>query len=158
MKMAEHVNDWNFSEWEFTGRNIEVRDRGEWSEDNQDGISVDDYYPMMNYAYPLDNGCPSESTIKEIHKKASLTVVCKLSTDTYYLSLTGGGMNLSQDIAMAYIIAENRVPTGLAREVNVETPLTQHGDNYRKVLNKCKQSLENIEYQINKIDKALKEV
>lgn len=157
MKLTKHIDEWSFADWDFIGRNLEIREKGEWSENNQDGIGPDRYYPMMNYAYPLDSGCPSDSTIKEIHENTNLTVVEELSTGNFYLALTGGGMDLSQDIAMAYIIAENRVPLELARGVMVESPLSQYGDNYLKVLRECRKTLKgSVEYKIGQIDKALK--
>ena len=157
MRSARLVDEWSFEEWEFVGRDEEVRDKGEWSEDNQEGIGQDRYYPMMNYAYPLHD-CPTTQTIFKIHEKTNLTVVREEATGECFLALTGAGMDFSQDIAMAYIIAENRVPLDLAREVCVECPLTQHGEAYEKVLRECKSMLEGVEYQTKKIDKSLKAI
>lgn len=154
MKLTRKVDRWTFENWEFTGGEVERRERGEWSEHNRDGIHHDDYVPMMLYAYPLE-GEPSDEEIKKIHRKTSVTVVREKGTDQYFLALTGGGMDLSQDIARAYIIAENRVPIELAREVNTQKELTQHGEDYLKVMKKCKQSIESNDYEKKALKKAI---
>ena len=154
------VNDWRDEKWRFIGRELAERIKGEWSNQNADGISEDDYYPMMNYAYPLYD-CPSEESIMKIQDKTSLTVVGDTETGDFFLALCGGGMDLSQDIAMAYILAGERVPYELALEVSRQPNLSQHGKDFRKVMEECKRSMsdasEGAKGVIISIDKAIKE-
>lgn len=89
------------------------------------------YEPMMNYAYPLqcdptvfDDG--KEKIIK-VCSKTNLTVMYKEDEDCYYLALTGGGMDLSQDIARAYQIMETWVPVSLLSEVSKQPELSVYG-------------------------------
>jgi len=60
-------------------------------------------YPMMNYAYPTRLSDIEDDTILYICDHTCLTVVYNTKEDEYYLALTGGGMDLSQSIALAYI-------------------------------------------------------
>jgi hypothetical protein len=130
------VDNWDYDEWNFIGRDVEMERVGEWSEDNPDGLDCDDYIPVMLYAYPLWD-CPSDEQIIEIHDKTSLTVVEHNDTGEYYLALCGGGMNLSQDIGMAYLIAEHYIPHALIREISTQPNLSQRGKNFRKLMREC---------------------
>ncbi len=58
-------------------------------------------------------------------------MVMKKDTEEYFLALTGGGMDLSQDIALAYIIAQGWIPTALAYEVSTQPELSVSGDDSR---------------------------
>jgi len=124
------VSDWDYESWEFVDRDIEYEKHGEWSEDNEQGISSDDYVPMMHYAYPLYD-CPSDKQIFKIHEKTCLTVVRNIEGEEYYLVLCGGGMDCSQSIGMAYIIAEDHILYALAQQISRQPNLTQYGKNFR---------------------------
>lgn len=96
--------DWTEEKWEFVGRNVMEERLGEWSKDNENGIQEDDGYPIMNFAYPIDCGTPYDDRIFRVCDETCCTVVYNNVEDCYYLALTGGGMNLSQSIALAYMI------------------------------------------------------
>lgn len=134
------IHDWQDEKWNFVGRHIEENAKGEWSEDNQDGVGTDDHYPMMNYAYPLCE-CPDDKTIRKIHKKTNCTVVEDTETGDVFLALCGGGMDLSQDVAMAYIIAEDVIPADLAYNVSRQEGLSQHRKDWLKVMRYCRKAL-----------------
>jgi hypothetical protein len=149
------VNDWNHEEWEFTGMDV-MRSFYEANpkEAEKDGHELDeggnvkyldeiieDFFPMMLYAYPLDSEPPTMKIIK-LCRNTNCTVVMKRDTEDYFLALTGGGMDLSQDIAMAYIIAEDFVPASLAMEVSTQEGLSKHGKEWMKVMRYCAKSLD----------------
>lgn len=148
MKMTRNVNQWTHENWEFIGRQVEER--------TQEGeLTVDAHFPMMLYAYPLRDR-PSDDTIREIHNRTNTTVVRNKENKSYYLALTGAGMDLSQDIALAYIIAENGVPYELALDTYATKPLSIPPEDFIKVMEECKSTLERgVDNQMNKIDKAL---
>ena len=150
------VDDWTYDTWEFTGRSVmceyyetnpkkaeemghELDDEGEvkYLDEVVDGMTM----PMMLYAYPL-SGRPRDEGIVEICTETSCTVVMRNDTYEYYLALTGGGMDLSQDIALAYIIAEGRIPPALASEVSTQSGLSQGGGNWVKVMEHCREALD----------------
>lgn len=137
---SRSINDWADEKWEFVGRNLEMSKKGEWDDDNQDGLNEDDFYPVMLYAYPLSD-CPSDTQIRLIHKKTNCTVVKDTDTEEYYLALCGGGMDLSQDIALAYIIATGYIPIALVFEVCKQPELSVHGNDWLKVARRCKKEL-----------------
>jgi hypothetical protein len=78
---------------------------GEWSEDSPEGIEYDDYMPIYNYAYPLHLSYLEEDIIIRICEETNCTVVNNTEEDELYLALCGCGMDMSQDIALAYMIA-----------------------------------------------------
>jgi hypothetical protein len=149
MGFSIHV-DWSdensFERWEQVGQDAmrnfyaenpdEVVKEGYEVEDNKIDDAIDEliqrHYPMMNYAYPLETE-PSDEKVVEICQNTNLTVVKDNEDDTYYLALTGGGMDLSQDIALAYIIAETWLPLDLLRDVCTQPNLSVHGKNWLKV-------------------------
>jgi hypothetical protein len=88
--------------------------------------------PMMNYGYPLDIN-PKDKDIFEVVCETNCTVMYDYENDQFYLALTGGGMDLSQDIALAYIIIQKWVPFDLAINVNTQKNLSVHGKNWEKV-------------------------
>jgi hypothetical protein len=93
-------------EWEFIGRSLLLDKLDEYSEDNEEGLEDDDGYPVYNYAYPIETfGELEDDKILRICEETSCTVVYNTKEDQYYLSLTGCGMDMSQSIALAYMIA-----------------------------------------------------
>ena len=87
--------------------------------------------PMMNYAYPLqlDPTFRDDGTdrIIKVCRDTSLTVMYNDDEDSYYLALCGGGMDLSQSIALAYQILENWLPVSLLGAVSKQPELAVHG-------------------------------
>lgn len=83
-------------------------DSGEKEEDMED---EDDFYeqnsPMMNFRYPLPGFKPDRFSDKNLRRAldnaGNITLVQDLKSDEYYLALTGGGMDLTWDIARAYV-------------------------------------------------------
>ncbi|MCD4831684.1 MAG: hypothetical protein K8R02_07770 [Anaerohalosphaeraceae bacterium] len=127
----------------------------------QCGFSEDDCEPMMNYGYPL---CylPEEDKIVKIVKNTCLTVMENQNTGEYFLVLCGGGMNLSQSIAHAYLLAGHRIPDELAFEVCTQPCLSVGKKEYVEIMKECKCELENIQRRaderIKKIMDSLKTV
>lgn len=157
-KFVEEVYRWEHKKWRFVGREVEREERGTWSEDNKDGVKSEDFYPMMEYAYPLEEK-PSSEQIKKVHEETGCTVVEKRSTGKYYLALCGGGMDLSQYIALAYLITENHIPFELAKTVSTQEGLNLKGEQFKRVMKRCRRSLDygicNAENQLEAIKHAL---
>lgn len=148
------VENWQDEKWEMTGREVmysvlsdeSTRQHKELKKEYGDDYDVDEKadenYPMMNYAYPLYKR-PSDGQILKICEETNCTVVEDTGTGDFFLALTGGGMNLSQDIAMAYIIAGEPIPPALAMSVATQHGLSQYGKEWRKVMRECRKSLLN---------------
>lgn len=115
--------------------------------------------PMMNYAYPLHHE-PDEEQILKVVQETSCTVMENQDTEEFFLALCGGGMDLSQSIAHAYLIC-GYIPDALASNVSTQYGLNISGENYFKVMEAIKDSLNNtIEVYKNKIariDEAVKQ-
>ncbi len=125
-----------------------------------------DNEPMMNYAYPL-YGKPTDEQILKICEETNLTVMEKTYSDDRegngdcFLALTGGGMDLSQDVGLAYIYADERIPPGLAFEICTQYGLSVSGERWFKVMRECKlvlsQEIDNAKRHIKEISEAIKE-
>ena len=105
---GRYVDWWkalNSNEWVCIGQQIMEGKKGYWSEDNPEGITGDDYLPMYNFAYPLGLSSLDDETIIKVCQETSCTVVYNTDEDALYLALCGCGMDMSQDIALAYMIA-----------------------------------------------------
>jgi hypothetical protein len=103
---------------------------------------ADHQAPMMNYAYPLR--CePSDDKVLRVCRETNLTVMYHTEEDEYYLALTGGGMDLSQDIARAYQILENWLPLSLLPNVCQQPELSIHGEAWLEMAEQITKQLRN---------------
>ena len=144
-----NVDDWNIEEWEMTGRHLmysrmaekgtpqnreakkRAKDCGCELEDVIDEFAYE-HIPMMLYAYPLQIE-PDEERIVEVCERTCCTVVQNNKTGDYFLALCGGGMDLSQDIALAYNIAQTWLPMGLLGEVSTQYGLSKSGEDFEQI-------------------------
>lgn len=167
------VDEWDFEgRWEYIGTNLmyehyledpifikECEENG-WDIDEIARRRSDDHFPMMLYAYPL-YCTPSDEKIKEVCMETNCTVVLNNETGDCFLALTGGGMDLSQDIALAYLIAEGVVPSALAYNVCTQYAFSVSKEKWYRVMEGCRKALhidsENYRHQVEKINKLLKE-
>lgn len=78
--------------------------------------SVGEYRPMMNYGHILVT-TPDDDKILKCALKTGCCVMYNNYTDECFIGLTGGGMDLSQNIALAYVILENWIPEDLIMSV-----------------------------------------
>lgn len=148
------VDDWNDSKWDHVGvdtmRNYYENDRQIKKDAKDMGIDLEDYivekseehYPMMLYAYPIFRE-PSEKQIIDVCTKTCLTVVRDIETDDYYLALCGGGMDLSQSVAHAYLLTDGFIPMSLAKEVSKQPCLSVSRPVYKKIAREIKRQLKN---------------
>jgi len=114
--------------------------------------------PIMNFVYPLFSE-PDEEKIIKVCEETSCTVVYNLQDDTYYLALTGCGMNLSQDIALAYIIADNCIDWDMLENVYVSGALSVSKDDYKIILNELERQLAiSIDNQTRKLQEVTKQL
>jgi len=81
------------------------------------GTSEDSAQPMMNYVYPLELTDFDEEKILRVVNETNCTVMENQDTGEWFLALCGGGMDLSQDIAYAYLILERWIPKDLLGSV-----------------------------------------
>lgn len=123
------------------------------------GFTEDSAEPMMNYAYPLET-TPDSERILEVLQRTNLTVMYNTEEDAHYLALTGGGMDLSQDIALAYKICENIIPFDLCLRVNTQNGLSQSGKNFdemaKAVIENLKNNITQANFKIEDLKKSLK--
>jgi len=159
--------DWSeqSDKWEMTGANL-MRTFYEENpkEAKKDGHDVergkvkyideviDNFYPMMNYAYPLAT-TPDDDKIIELCRETCLTVVYNNDDDTYYLALCGGGMDLSQSIARAYQLIEKWIPVSLLSEICTQPELSVHGQDW---LNMANQIRDQIQIEITRLQQTNK--
>lgn len=147
------IDDWQDGKWNHVGRdamyNYYLNSRTAKKEAKGYCTDIEEYaneqadknFPMMNYAYPLEMGDPGEEKTIEICLKTNCTVVEDTETGDFFLALTGGGMDLSQDIALAYMIAEKWLPTSLLRNVCTQPALSVSKKEYRKIMRRIKEQL-----------------
>lgn len=139
---SEELNGENFEKWENLGRQFAESSCSHKSEESGDntlmeyggyceecGFSEDSQQPMMNYYYPLEFE-PSEEAIKNTIENTNLTIMYNNETNSHFLVLTGGGMDLSQDIALAYFYCQRWIPGELLRNVSIQKGLSVSGENW----------------------------
>ena len=125
---------------------------------SQCGVNEDTCEPILNYVYPLRQ-CPSDKQILKIIKETCLTVMLDMRDDEYYLALCSGGMDLSQDIGLAYVLAEENIPFSLALEISTQEELSKSGAKFISVMEACKNTIQaNILYAKDKLDNINKSI
>ena len=92
-----------------------------------------DNRPSMNFAYPLF--CePGEEKIIKVCEETACTVVYNSQDDNYYLTLTGGGMDMSQSIALAYIIADGCIDWDFLDEIYLTGAFSVSEEDFQIIL------------------------
>ena len=66
-------------------------------------------------------------------------------TEEYFLALCGGGMDLSQSLAYAYILAGHRIPYELVFQVSTQPCLSVGEKEYIEIMGRCKRELQDIQ-------------
>lgn len=105
--------------------------------------------PMMNYAYPvtLANGWDDRTGDPAEAARAIVDLpLCVVEMNgAYYLALTGGGMDLSWEIAAAYVALGNLPPAhfaaNLPRMAGNRMSYDGLSDNDRRTFDACRRSL-----------------
>lgn len=110
-----------------------VLEDGELREDWEDDLR-DPTDPIYNYIYPLEIE-PTDEKILAVSLKTNCCVLLNTENDTYFLSLTGCGMDMSQDIALAYVLLERWIPTDLLKEVSKQKSLSVGGEDWKFLRN-----------------------
>jgi hypothetical protein len=118
-----------------------------------------DNFPTMNYAYPLFSE-PDEEKIARVCEETSCTVVYNLQDDNYYLALTGGGMDLSQSIALAYIIADGCIDWNMIGDIDISGAFSVSEKDYQTILKELERqltiSIDNYKAKLRKVIEQLK--
>lgn len=178
MESARRI-DWyeefgnNPDRWVNHGRNIledscthTTQDKGKDPETNvrysgwceECDFQEDSCQPMMNFGYPL-RGLPSEEQILSVVKDTCLTIMEDSQNDGYFLVLCGGGMDLSQSIALAYLRVGERIPDDLVLEVCTQPALSVSKEEYREIMQACLEELGSLSvratYRIERIKEEL---
>ena len=166
--MESRYVDWskalNGDEWECLGRQVMEEKKGSWSETNPDGIEGDDYVPIYNFAYPLGLSSLDEDKIERICRETNCTVVHSQEEDALYLALCGCGMDLSQDIALAYMIAYSygqekygRIPRHMLFDVYKSGPLSVGQDKFERIREKLIDGFESLKQSCERELNSLKQ-
>lgn len=100
----------------------------EYWEDN----IAEDTTPIYNYIYPLEI-TPSDEDILRVSLNTNCCVLLNTENNTYYISLTGCGMDLSQDIALSYLWLEKWIPFDLIRNVSSQECLSISKENFKEL-------------------------
>jgi hypothetical protein len=131
-------HDWRENNEDWTNHGMDILRA---SCKHKDGVEKNDYCekcdihedscePMMNYIYPLECTNFEDKEILKVVKETNCTIM-ENKEGEFFLTLCGGGMDLSQDIAFAYFILENWIPEDLIREVAKQPCLSLGKKNYK---------------------------
>ena len=113
-----------------------------------------DNKPAVNFVYPLVKK-PSAGKILRVCNETSCTVIRNLDDENYYLALTAAGMDLSQDIALAYIIADGQIHWDMLEDIYTTKVFSVTEKDYQTVLKKLEEQLK---FSIKRRQTKLKEV
>ena len=113
-------------------------------EQNDEEMDSDDFFPMMNYRYPLpdfdEKNHSSDKIKKALRRAGSLTLVEDLKSNEKFLALTGGGMDLSWDIVKGYVNLGFAPPAHFCRNLPEMAGMALTEENNEAILG-CRRSL-----------------
>jgi hypothetical protein len=115
----------------------------------------------MNFAYPLF--CePDEEKIAKVCEETACTVVLNLQDDSYYLALTGCGMDFSQSIALAYIIADGCIEWDMLGDIYISGAFSVTEEDFQIVLNEMERqlriSIDNNKHKLKEVTKQQQKI
>jgi hypothetical protein len=83
-----------------------------------------------------------------------------LQDDTYYLALTGGGIDLSQSIALAYILCDGCIAWDMLEDIYISGAFSVSEEEYQIILKELERQLEisigNHKAKLKKVREQLK--
>jgi hypothetical protein len=128
--------------WDFVGATLMrdfaemiIKETGDESFTGSAEEAEEANFPSTNYAYPIGaNILVPNKTIMKICEQTSCTVVYNLLNDQYYLCLTGGGMDFTQSIALAYIFIFTYIPSFLLDDIYFTDRLSVSKRHYKLVI------------------------
>ena len=112
--LREILEDTENPKFKEVAERLEVLDNGKLVDYYEERINA--YDPMMNYAHLLET-TPSDEDILKVALKTNCSVMYDSEEDKHYIALNGGGMDLSQDIALGYVILEKWIPEDFINSV-----------------------------------------
>ena len=150
--LCEVLEDKENPQFKEIAERYEVLEDGELREYWEDDLR-EPTEPIYNYIYPLE--CePKDEDILKVSLKTNCCVLLNTEEDTYYLSLTGCGMDLSQDIALSYTILERWIPVDLLKSVSTQKGLSVGGEDWKFLRNSI---IEQFEILKNQSESKIKE-
>ena len=97
--------------------------------------NIDGYEPIYNYIHILETTNQDEDLILEVALKTNCCVLYDSEEEKNYIALTGCGMDMSQDIGLAYLILERWIPEDFINKISTQKGLTQEGEDWKKLRN-----------------------
>lgn len=143
--ICEILEDKEHKQFKEVVNKCEILENGElreyWDDDIRGRTT-----PIYNYIYPLEF-TPKDEDILKVTLKTNCTVLLNTENNIYYLSLTGCGMDLSQDIALSYILLNERIPMDLINSVSTQKDSSVNGEDWKilrsSVISQTKQNIDN---------------
>jgi len=123
----------------------------DWCEDCD--ISEDNCNPMMNFIYPLELKDFDEDKILKVVKNTNCSVMENQETGEWFLVLCGGGMDLSQDIALSYIFLEKWIPEDLITQVCKQRGFSISKDNFEILKKEIIEQSKHYNNKFNQLEK-----
>jgi len=84
-------------------------------------------HPIYNFVHLLEI-TPKDEDVLEVCLKTNCSVIYDNENDKYYIALTGCGMDMSQDIAYAYLKLQRWIPEDFISRVCKQKGLTIGGE------------------------------
>jgi len=116
-------------------------------------ISEDSAVPIMNYIYPLELKDFDEDKILKVVKNTNCSVMENQETGEWFLVLCGGGMDLSQDIALSYIFLEKWIPEDLITQVCKQRGFSISKDNFEILKKEIIEQSKHYNNKFNQLEK-----
>jgi len=106
--------------------------------------------PMMNYGYLLETE-PKDEDVLKVVLNTNCSVMYNSETEEHFIVLCGGGMDLSQDIAISYVWLEKWIPEDLITQVCKQRGLSIGGGRFDELKKAILEQAENYEGRFKRL-------
>ena len=95
--------------------------------------TADEYtHPIYNYVHVLETEPTNEDVLKVV-LNTNCTIIYDNEEEKYYIALTGCGMDMSQDIGLAFLWLEKWIPEDFINRISKQKGLTQSGKKFEEL-------------------------
>jgi hypothetical protein len=121
----------------------------------------EEFQPMMNYLYPLEDferrktRFSDKELKKALDEAGSVTLIRRNDDGEYYLALSGGGMDLSWDICAAYVNLSYLPPFTFCEELPEYSGEKYNDAKHQNVIFACQRSVSFVEARAKRAQQEL---
>ena len=120
--------------------------------------TVDEYtHPIYNFVHLLETEPKNEDILKVV-LNTNCTIIYDTEQEVYYIALTGCGMDLSQDIGLAFLWLGKWIPEDFINRISQQKGLSQGGKKFEQLQKAIIEQSKNYEDRFKQLGEDWKKI